>query len=148
MPSSSMLCINAFYGSRLRAFANRCDPKNHIYSIDLMPSDGMWGKPITLDNKSGVLCAPGTNDPYVVWIIGRVSRCWFFNNAGEPQRHVSINVVPWTVGTTARIRSRLAWLSMPVQCRFYIHRSDRLLSHRGKQHQSRMALWTSGHRSS
>jgi len=91
----------------------------YAYYIDLLPTDNDWGKAIMLDNKSAVLCAASTHNPYTIRIIGRLSQSWFFNNAREPQQQVSISMVPWTTRTTVCAQNLLGSLSMLVQGQFY-----------------------------
>ena len=97
----------------MRAFANYVNPDRHIFSFDLLPASAAWGHKIPFDDKSGVLCDPDTNEPYVLWLIGRASNLWFFNSNMEAQNRVNISIVPLTVGTSYHARRLLTQLSNP-----------------------------------
>lgn len=107
------------YGSRLESMANYFDPQHRTYAIDLLPADVTWGARLPWKaDMSNIVCSPDTNQPFIVWMVGRVSRKWFYNKKDEPQPHVSINIVPLTDGTSARVRQLLQKLSQATDREF------------------------------
>jgi hypothetical protein len=98
----------------LRTLANYVDRNSYTYSIDLLPRDFMWAPGIPFNDKTRLLCAPGTNIPYVLWLIGRTSGLRFYNENMEPQQPVHIDVIPSTIGTVPRVQHLLGQLSNPV----------------------------------
>lgn len=57
----------------------------------------------------------GTSDACTVWIVGRVTKKWFFTEDGEPDERVNISILPWTKGTAHNVRRRLTALSQPQE---------------------------------
>jgi hypothetical protein len=103
--------------SRLHDIANYTDVDRYTYAIDMLPDKVVWGKKAPFGpDTSALLCVAGKTKPYVpyvVWLLGRASRMWFYNRDKEPQPQVSINIVPWTNGTASRVRHLLAQMSEP-----------------------------------
>lgn len=86
--------------------------------IDLLPASAAWGPRPRWGSGVGAsktLCVNGTSDAYTVWIVGRVSKMYFFDDDGMPNDKVSINIIPWTVNTAQQVRRRLTMLSQPQE---------------------------------
>lgn len=95
-------------------------PDKHIYAFDMLPSGGQWGRRSAFGtDSSSLMCAAGTNEPYTVWITGRVSRTYFVTRQGQPQPQVAMNIMPWSIGTLARVKQLLAKSCVPntSECR-------------------------------
>src|SRR5882762_9265975 len=82
-----------FHHSRSTKLMEWADDKNLTYSIRKLPSKREWGKDMPFQNKSSNLCQTGSNIPYTICILGRVSKLWFFDR-GNPASQVSINIMP------------------------------------------------------
>jgi hypothetical protein len=82
------------------------------YAVDNLPSHS-WGLNRPLEDKSSYLCRAGTNDPIRVWILGKISRLWFFSNNGEHAAQVSINVVPLCPSIAIVSHKNMATLANP-----------------------------------
>lgn len=50
----------------------------------------------------------------MLWIVGHVSRLWFFTAKGEPVEHASIHVVPLADGVAQKARKLICNLSKPA----------------------------------
>jgi hypothetical protein len=96
------------------AFSHYEKSSAYTYPIDKLPKDREWGVSHPFDDKSMLLCKPGFNEPYVVWIVGRVSRTWFFDKESNPASQVSINIVPIHDPTGMEARHLLSALSKPA----------------------------------
>lgn len=59
------------------------------------------------------MCTPGTNEPIIVWIVGRVARTWFFDKESKAANQVSINIVPIDDPSGNAARQRISVLSNP-----------------------------------
>ena len=88
------------------------DDQNLTYSIRKLPSKREWGKDMPFENKSSILCQTGSNIPYTIWILGRVSKLWFFDR-GNPASQVSINIMPLDTQDGVIARQLLATYSHP-----------------------------------
>jgi hypothetical protein len=99
---------------RILAFVGYQNAKSNIYALSLLPAEAEWGVDRPFDNKSALLCKPSTNSPYLIWVVGRVSRLWFFNAKGESVEHASIHVVPLTDGAAQKARKLICDLSKPA----------------------------------
>jgi|SRR5882762_2823787 len=75
-------------------FVNFIKPAFNTYAFNKLPLACVWGVNHAFDDKSNVMCTPDTNKPYVMWIIGRVSRTWFYDKESNPAAQVAINFVP------------------------------------------------------
>jgi hypothetical protein len=89
------------------------DARNMTYSISKLPSDVTWGVDRPFDSKSGVICNVSTNLPYTIWILGRISKLWFFEK-GIPASQVSISIVPLDPEHGQIMRMLLASRSAPA----------------------------------
>jgi len=78
------------------SFNNYEKPATNTFALSKLPSVHEWGTSRLFEDKSGLLCTPGKNEPFVLWIVGRVSRTWFFDKQSKPVPQVSINIVPST----------------------------------------------------
>ena len=58
-----------------------------------------------------------------MFLVGRVTRLWFYNKKGDPQPSVNICLIPWSTGTSIRVRRLLTRLSDPSMSE-YVHRQD------------------------
>ena len=95
-------------------FCGYKNPKNNIYALDLLPAEAEWGVDRPFDEKSALLCKPGANSPYTLWVVGYISRMWFCNAKGEAVDHASIHVVPLTDGAAQKARKLISSLSKPT----------------------------------
>jgi len=105
---------------RIFTFVGYQNSKSNIYALNLLPAEAEWGVDRPFDDKSTLLCKPGTNNPYLVWVVGRISRLWFFNSKGETAEHASIHVVPVTDRAAQKARKLICNLSKPAisECHF------------------------------
>ncbi|KDQ52002.1 hypothetical protein JAAARDRAFT_198654 [Jaapia argillacea MUCL 33604] len=89
-------------------------PDIHTYSINQLPLFATWGThmPSIRKDLSSYLCADFTNDTLIFWIIGTISRIWFFNREG-PAPHVSISIVPCVADASKMAKDQLRVLSRP-----------------------------------
>jgi hypothetical protein len=101
---------------RIMAFQNYADPSTNTFAVDKLPKEREWGTKGPFEDKSTILCKPGTNEPYIVWIVGRVSRTWFFDRESNPAMQVAINVVPINDPTGTNTRQTICVLSKPPIC--------------------------------
>ena len=101
---------------RILAFVSYKQPSKNVYAIDLLPTETEWGVNRPFDDKSALLCKPGTQEPYTIWVVGRVSRMWFQTAKGEPVEHASIHVVPLTDGAAQNAHKLISDLSKPTIC--------------------------------
>ncbi|KIM91124.1 hypothetical protein PILCRDRAFT_1327 [Piloderma croceum F 1598] len=99
-------CILTFLGYQ--------NTKSNIYALSLLPAEAKWGVDRPFNDKSTLLCKPGTNSPYLLWVVGRISRLWFFNAKGETAEHASIHVVPLTDGAAQKACKVICNLSKPA----------------------------------
>lgn len=105
-----LMLIN--YPSRLLRFAKYSKPKAHTYALDKFPSDCHWGNRGTHGRDySKLICMPGRRSAVNVWCVGRVTHSYFFDRENKPYRHVSLNVIPLTIGTLRRTQDLLSRLS-------------------------------------
>lgn len=106
-------CFHTGTNSRICSLANLIDPPRRTYPAELLPDDGTWGKYVSpINDRSRALCLNGSNHPYVVRLVGRVNTATFMEN-GKPAAKVILSVVPWTDGTTKRVRDILGSLTEP-----------------------------------
>ena len=87
------------------------------YSISTLPTTAEWGKDRKFDDKTSIFCERGTNAPYTIWIVGCVSKMWFFER-GNPAAQVSISIVPLDPEDGKVARHLLATRSHPTLCMF------------------------------
>jgi hypothetical protein len=105
---------NMIYCRRILSFAGYQNAKSNVYALNLLPAEAEWGVDRPFDEKSSLLCKPGTNLPYVLWVVGQVSRLWFFTAKGESVEHASIHVVPLADGAAQKARKLICNLSKPA----------------------------------
>jgi hypothetical protein len=105
---------SCFCYRRIVTFSAYEKPLSYTYAFDKLPKDRAWGVSRPFDDKSMLLCKSGVNEPYIVWIVGRVSRTWFFDRESNPASQVSINVVPVHDPTGMAVRRLLSTLSKPA----------------------------------
>ena len=94
------------------------DPLTLTYAIGTLPADVEWGKDKPFDNKAAVLCKPNSNLPYTIWIVGRASKTWFFDNNG-PAAQVNIILVPLDVADGIATRKLVASHSHLAICMYH-----------------------------
>jgi len=126
-PPTANLSIPAQYGAdaeimreysqtlikRIASLINYKKESTNTYAAGLVP-DYEWGINKPLDDKSGILCKPSSNEPLSFWIVGKISRLWFFNANGERASQVAINVIPLSGSVGNKCRKLLADVSFPV----------------------------------
>lgn len=105
---------------RVLSFNNYEKPATNTFALNKLPTVHEWGTSRPFEDKSGLLCTPGKNEPFVLWIVGRVSRTWFFDKQSNPAPQVSINIVPVNDHAGQAARQTLCNLSKPAICMFMI----------------------------
>jgi hypothetical protein len=91
----------------------------NTYAFDNLPSAREWGVNRPFDDKSTNLCKPGTNEPYTIWFVGRVSRTWFFDRESNPAAQIALNFLPVNDATGAAAQQLLCMLSKPAIGEFF-----------------------------
>ena len=103
-----------YHYRRIATFSTYEKPSSYTYAFDKLPKDRAWGVSRPFDDKSMLLCKSGINEPYIVWIVGRVSRTWFFDKESNPASQVSINVVPINDSMGTAVRHLLSTILKPA----------------------------------
>jgi hypothetical protein len=98
---------------RITAFSVYENDTTNTYAFDNIPIAKEWGVNWLFDDKSAVMCKPGTNKPIMIWILGLVTHTWFFDKESNPAAQVSINVVPINDPTSNTARHLISLLSKP-----------------------------------
>ncbi|EGO30385.1 hypothetical protein SERLADRAFT_404579 [Serpula lacrymans var. lacrymans S7.9] len=74
---------------RIRNFVNYSNSENYTYSIKQLPPINAWGVKKHNKDWSHYICHPRSNTPYTIWVVGLISKVWFFapgpNGAPHPQ---------------------------------------------------------------
>jgi len=99
---------------RIALFTVYQKPETNTYAFNKLPSAREWGVNRPFDDKSNLICKPGTNEPFIVWIVGRIARSWFYDKESNPASQVSVNIVPVNDPTGNTARQLLSQLSKPA----------------------------------
>jgi len=105
---------NMITGRRVEAFNSYSKEIVNTYAFDKLPAAREWGVNRPIDDKSMVLCRPGTNEPFIMWFVARISRTWFFDRESNPAAQVALNFVPVNDATGTAARHLLCTLSKPA----------------------------------
>lgn len=103
------ISLELMFVSHLLLFANHDSPNNTTFSIDNIPRDCAWGTRKVLPTH---LCAPNTNKPITVWVLGEIVEA-SFDHLNESHSSVGITVEPVTQGTTFTFKALLGRLQCP-----------------------------------
>lgn len=106
----SLYCIHIIYRC-CSALMKWADSKNSTYAISTLLQTAEWGKDQPFDDKTRLLCERGTNMPYVTWIVGCMSKGWFFESRGAT-RQVSISLIP--LDQEDSFITSTCWLCNPI----------------------------------
>ena len=89
----------------------------NTYAFNKLPIAKDWGVNCPFDDKSTLLCTPGTNEPFVLWIVGQVFRTWFYDKESNPAAQITVNFVPVNDPMATAARHLLCILSKPAICK-------------------------------
>jgi len=89
------------------------DDVHLTYAIGMLPKDANWGRDVSFDDKTAILCKAGTNRPCTIWMLGKTSKTWFYDRNG-PADQVSITIVPLDRQDGENARKLLANFSHPT----------------------------------
>ena len=100
-------------------FSNYEKSTTNTYTFDKLPVTKDCGVNRLFDDKSTLLCKPGMNEPFVVWIVGWVLWTWFFDKESNPAVQVALNFVPVNDLTANAARHLLCVLLKPAICELF-----------------------------
>jgi hypothetical protein len=104
------------YFRRISVFANYEKSSANTYALNKLPSAHEWGVNRPFNDKSSFLCPPGKNEPFLLWIVGRVSHTWFFDKQSNPAAQIALNFMPVNDHAGQTARQLLCALSKPTVC--------------------------------
>lgn len=90
-------------------------PQRRVYAIGRLPGGATWGQAEQYDTaKDRTLCDSNTNQPYQIWIVGRVSKTWFVEN-GNPAKICNLGIIPLDNDDFMSAQRKIASLSNKVE---------------------------------
>ncbi|KAF8217216.1 hypothetical protein K438DRAFT_1558867 [Mycena galopus ATCC 62051] len=66
----------------------------NIYALDKIAVDTDWGIPTSFNDTSNILCERHSSNPVTLWIVGEVTKQYWFETSGFPAARASIAVQP------------------------------------------------------
>lgn len=85
--------------------------KINTYAPSTLPKEMKWGLNLKHDEKDKFLC-DSQNVPYTLWIVGTVSKAWFYD-ANGPALIPNITVFPLDEDDSVSIRRLMTKMACP-----------------------------------
>ncbi|KAG6376681.1 hypothetical protein JVT61DRAFT_1690 [Boletus reticuloceps] len=97
---------------RLQKLSEYVNKEANIYALGKLLPTATWGTFQPLADRRDQLCNPSTNEPLIVWTVGHITTTWFTRN-GEPEKQVSICVIPLSQSLADQYNKLVGGLSLP-----------------------------------